>query len=218
MLAIAIVTLAACRFTDDPSGTSFDCDQVCPVGFACVGGTCMPPGTGADAAVIDASLPADGAAVADAAGGPPDAMVDYCEAAMSSPDADACGGTTPEITAKARAAGGTTVYGRAVNNVLGSIATSCGLLASAGPDAFYMLQAKNGERLYAHVDADWDTVLYVSGGCTTGAACFAGQNLAGSSGEEITHTFDADATVYLVVDSNTAIAGCFALHVELTGP
>ncbi len=217
-LAIAIVTLAACRFTDDPSGTSFDCDQVCPDGFDCVGGQCVRPGTGADAAVIDAALPGD--ATVDAAGGPPDAMVDWCQAATSSPNADFCGGSSPDLTQAAHASGGTTVYGdtTAYQNDLGSISTSCGLLASAGPDALYKLSAKNGERLYVHLDGTWDSVLYVSGGCTTGSACFAGQNQSGASGEEVTHTFDADATVYLAVDSYTTQGGCFALHVELTGP
>lgn len=218
-LAIAIVALAACRFTDDPSGTSFDCDQVCPDGFTCAGGHCVAGGSGVDASVIDASLPGDGAVVADAAGGPPDAMVDWCQAAKSRPNADLCGASSPDLTQAARAAGGTTVYGDSTlyQNDLGTISTSCGLLASAGPDAFYKLSAKNGERLYMHLDGTWDTVLYVSGGCTTGSACFVGQDLSGASGEEVTHTFDADADVYLVVDSYTNQGGCFALHVELTG-
>ncbi len=218
----AMLALAACRFTDDPSGTSFACDALCPVGFQCVSGRCLPDGARPDAAtVIDASPPADGAdAAAVADSGPADAMVDYCEAAMSSPNADLCNSGTPDITQAARAPGGTTVYANTTSyqNDLGTPATSCVGEATAASDAFYKVEAAAGENIYAHVDAQWNTILYLTSGCTTGVTCYAGENNV-VSGEEVTHTMAQAGTVYIVVDADTyANFGCFALEVRLTGP
>jgi hypothetical protein len=188
-----LLAIAGCSF-DNPGDGPFRCAEagLCPIGRSCVNGVCMPDDVDpADAAAVADGPTDDSEPAADAP--PPDAMA----------NADLCGSMAVDITEAARA--GTMIYGdtSTYGNELGSPPSSGNCLGyiTAGPDAFFKIEARAGDRIIAGIDAIWDTVIWLSDGCTTGAACLEAEDTTSASGEELVHTVAADGTIYLVIDS-----------------
>jgi len=218
--------MVGCSFQSSPSDTMFRCETApfdCPTGFSCVAGECIAGGGGADGQVdgpVTDGAPVDGsisdAQVTDALG------VDICQEAISAPNSDGCSAASVDVTAAALA-GGATVYGDSTSyiNDLGSPTSqtpACLGYITAGVDAFYRVDALAGDMIRAKVyGATWDTVLYLTSGCTTGVTCFtAADNLTGTN-EEITYNVLTNGTFYVVVDSTSA-GGCYALDVSIERP
>ena len=217
VLAGVVVIATGCSFSSDPTGTSFLCaqpPQTCPVGFHCVDGTCVE--RAADPA--DATPGAVDATMSDATLSGPDASI--CQRASQEPNSDGCSIASVDVTGAAHA-GGVTMYGDTSTyiNDLGSPTSDtqhCLGYTTIGADAFYRVDATSGETITSRVyGATWDTVLYLTGGCTTAAMCFTAANNLTSSGEQISYTVETTGTFYVVVDTAGTAKGCYAIDIRV---
>lgn len=203
LVVVAAAGLTACSFDADYGGTSLRCPPSsprCPDGYTCVNEVCTMGG--------------------DSDGGPdatdaPGADASACDLAVGEGTRDTCG-QARDLTPAAALAGGTTVYGNTTgyaNDLTPSTLPDCTTSPEPGPDAIWRVTIAAGQTLSVTFSPDgWNGDVYIINACTSTATCVEG----GPMFTPISVTPSA-GTYYIVVDSRgAAVAGCFALDVEIS--